>query len=228
MLLQSVPFFWLVFWVAATWAPEHSPALRTGPEERRLRFSHPLHLGEAGMECADCHTSIAASTAAEDLNFPGMESCGRCHDVTSVEGCPVCHDDPASVPPRGNRWTNLIFDHRRHIAIEGSQPGRALPPSQLGENESTLCESCHHAMREALITGPENYPKMSHCLSCHQPARDAMRTCKTCHADTRNLVPPDHRVSTFFDDHAQMVAETGSTACRICHTPGYNPCSQCH
>ncbi|GAB4110610.1 MAG: cytochrome c3 family protein [Acidobacteriota bacterium] len=228
MLLRSLPLLWLVLWAAAIRATEHSPPLQTEPEERPLRFSHPLHLGEAGMECTDCHTSIAASTAAEDLNFPDMESCGRCHDVTSEEGCPVCHADPAFVTPRTNRWTNLIFDHQRHLTIHESRPGSTPAASLQGENGSGICESCHHGMREALTTGPENYPTMSHCLSCHQPPRDAMRTCKTCHTDTRNLVPPDHRVPTFFDDHAQMVAETGSTACRMCHTPGYNPCSQCH
>ncbi len=180
------------------------------------------------MECLDCHETLPTSAAAEDLNFPSMESCGRCHDVDSAQGCATCHANPEAVVRRANRSANLRFSHQGHLAL-GSQLVTALsaasPPVEAG---GTVCESCHRGIRQTMVTGPGQYPKMSDCLTCHQSERDAMRACGTCHPDTRDLLPLDHRVPTFFDDHAQVVAQTSSPNCRMCHTPGYNPCSQCH
>lgn len=196
-------------------------------EVRRLNFSHRLHLQDLGLQCEDCHSLIPTSTTAEDLNFPSEESCARCHDVTGPDTCGTCHLKPAAASPRANRLINLRFSHQQHLSLEAVLAG-APPDARSDEDGPSTCSLCHQGLRETELTGLAHYPAMSDCLKCHQPRADAMRECRTCHPDTRNLMPESHVDAGFFDDHSQTVKALGVDGCRMCHTPGYNPCSQCH
>ena len=38
-----------------------------------FRFSHRLHLGDVGAECADCHPNAASATSAETRLLPSID-----------------------------------------------------------------------------------------------------------------------------------------------------------
>lgn len=56
----------------------------------RSIFEHGPHLMQA--DCARCHPNVARSTAAADLNFPGVASCRQCHGTLGAsQDCLSCH-----------------------------------------------------------------------------------------------------------------------------------------
>ena len=62
------------------------------------RFTHQPHLKSdtESQNCETaCHTDIRRSTAARDLNLPGIDSCRTCHapdkDAATKVGCESCH-----------------------------------------------------------------------------------------------------------------------------------------
>lgn len=197
------------------------------PASSGLIFSHSLHRSQLAMECRDCHAGILQSSAASDLNFPGKESCSRCHDVRDEAGCTQCHALPVAAPDHSNRFRNLSFNHLVHVVGEG-EPSPSAVTVGLGAEDSERCLFCHSGVLTDSPTTLVRYPAMGDCMGCHQPARAALRECGTCHLDTGNLKPESHAHEEFFDAHAQTVAVSGSQECRMCHTPGFNPCSQCH
>ncbi len=66
-------------------------------------FTHKPHAPDNGPKnCVTCHTGVLESTAARDLNIPGVDSCRTCHapgkKAANSSGCESCHKYHA--PPR--------------------------------------------------------------------------------------------------------------------------------
>ena len=61
----------------------------------KARFTHTPHLTADNANCETCHTGVRASTAARDLNLPGVASCMTCHasgrQAARATGCESCH-----------------------------------------------------------------------------------------------------------------------------------------
>lgn len=56
----------------------------------RARFNHLPHVQQVG--CETCHSKIAVSVKAEDLNLPGVARCQSCHRPgKSRSDCAECH-----------------------------------------------------------------------------------------------------------------------------------------
>ena len=79
-------------------------AARSRREQRwsvRQRFTHRKHLVEPSdpkkpVACAECHTTVAASTGLADLRPPTKPRCARCHDGGAAfkltgHSCNRCH-----------------------------------------------------------------------------------------------------------------------------------------
>jgi hypothetical protein len=98
----------------------------------------------------------------------------------------------------------------------------------VSDETTRVCLACHQGMTNASLGGLENYPPMKECLTCHEEEGDAMSHCATCHLLEADLFPKDHQSDTFFDDHSAEAASHDSEICKMCHTPGFNPCTQCH
>ena len=66
-----------------------------GPLLVRARFTHAPHVNADQANCESCHTGILRSSAARDLNLPGIASCVTCHapgkQAAKATGCESCH-----------------------------------------------------------------------------------------------------------------------------------------
>jgi len=131
------------------------------------------------------------------------------------------------------------FNHKIHLQLtdlmlgfakqdSGDESEKANGSGALLDETTAVCLACHHGMTSAVKGGLENYPTMQRCLACHEVQGDAMNNCATCHLPGADLFPSNHQSATFFDDHSAEEANHDSETCRMCHTPGFNPCTQCH
>ncbi|RPJ82547.1 MAG: hypothetical protein EHM18_15540 [Acidobacteria bacterium] len=204
-------------------------------QESGQRFSHSVHIKTVGLSCVQCHTAVDESRSARDINLPTAETCGVCHSAEAGDLRGRASDFSAEVPPRP-----LLFSHKQHLGISDLVPQivKALESGSYPEGDPAairrqidseeVCTACHRGLQETDLGRREHYPLMSDCLACHKPKGNAMAECRTCHVPDFDLLPADHRVTTFFDQHSAEDQGKNLNRCRQCHTPRFNPCSQCH
>ncbi len=208
-------------------------------QAKGLNFSHSLHLKQPEVGCRVCHVSVAESLLSSDNNLPREDACLICHERKQGETCLPCHANPEHASPLKPRNWVFRFNHKIHVQLKdlmlgfadqesAGEPGQDSEERAIRDQSTVVCLACHRGMTSAQAGGSENYPTMKRCLECHEVQGDAMNHCATCHLPEADLFPSDHQSNTFFDDHSSESASHDSEACRMCHTPGFNPCTQCH
>ena len=171
-----------------------------------LKFSHKKHVKDEGMDCTDCHTTIAMSTKANERNFPTMDICANCHDVEDKNNCTLCHVDMNNLGPLPNPVRTYFFSHKEHIT-----------------DNKIACEKCHAGIENS-ETGDEKYiPTQKICNSCHNGLTATM-DCFACHPEDMKFRPDSH-IPTWSREHMVLV-RSGNADCAHCHTNNY--CQECH
>lgn len=126
--------------------------------DQPVPFSHAHHVGELGIDCRFCHTSVEESGFA---GIPPTKTCMSCHSQ-------IYADSPMLEPVRRSfqtdrpiPWTRVhdlpdfaYFDHSVHI------------------NKGVACVTCHGQVDEMPLMWRESTLDMEWCLDCHrQPER---------------------------------------------------------
>lgn len=167
--------------------------------EQPVQFSHQHHVGDVGLDCRYCHTSVEDSPFA---GIPPTETCMNCHSELFRESemlAPVRESYRTGEPLRWTRIHDLpdfaYFDHSIHI------------------HKGIRCVTCHGQVDEMPLMWREATLHMSWCLDCHRdPAahaslrRDVFRTDVT---DEGTVVD---REALVLEYHIQS-----KTNCSICH-----------
>lgn len=124
-------------------------------------FSHALHVGQLGMDCRYCHTTVDSAAFAA---IPPTQTCMNCHaqikadsvNLVAVreswaEGTPIdwvkVHDLPDYV----------YFNHSAHI------------------NKGVGCNTCHGQINEMEVVYQARTLSMSWCLDCHREPEKYLR-----------------------------------------------------
>ena len=158
-------------------------------------FSHRVHLAQK-LPCATCHPGAATSKTAADNNLPDPAVCLGCHKDMQ----------PAIKQPAPSLVTK--FNHRVHLKlIEGG------------------CSGCHRGLAKADVTGPEHFPRMPECLTCHNEI-DPPFSCVKCHDENANLKPASH-TPDYLDRHNRKGVITERQSCPVCHGKEFT-CLGCH
>jgi Cytochrome c7 and related cytochrome c len=167
-----------------------------------IPFSHKHHVGDDGIDCRYCHTSVEKSSFA---GVPDTDVCLTCHSQ-------LFRDAPVLQPLRDSAksgkplaWTRLhdlpdfvFFDHSIHV------------------KKGVGCIECHGRIDEMPLTRRVASLEMQWCLGCHRdpgprlrPPRDVFRMQPTRQAsgrETRALVRELH-----------LSSERRRTDCSTCH-----------
>jgi len=131
------------------------------PREQPVQFSHKHHVGDEGIDCRYCHTSV------EDAAFAGIpptKTCMNCHSQ-------IFADSPYLEPVRASwksgrpiEWTRVhdlpdyvYFDHSIHV------------------NKGVGCSSCHGRVDLMPLVYPVASLQMEWCLSCHREPEKFLR-----------------------------------------------------
>lgn len=154
-------FLLLVAAIAAMrWAS--SPDVTTQqPVMQPIPFSHKHHVGDDGIDCRYCHTSVEKSSFA---GLPSTQICLTCHSQLYRDS-PVLAPLHASMrddkPIQWNRVHDLpdfvYFEHDIHV------------------NKGVACIECHGRVDQMPITWRTASLDMQWCLRCHRDAPHHVR-----------------------------------------------------
>ena len=124
------------------------------PREQPIPFSHAHHVGQLGIDCRYCHTSVERSSFA---GIPPTETCMNCHRQIWSQS-PMLEAVRASYrteqPLHWNRVYDLpgfvYFDHSIHVA------------------KGVGCVSCHGRVDGMPLLWREASLYMNWCVGCHR------------------------------------------------------------
>lgn len=168
--------------------------------EQPIPFSHKHHVGELGIDCRYCHTTVERSSNA---GVPPTKTCMNCHsqiwtDSPTLEPIRASFRDDRSI-----QWVKVYdlpdfvyFNHSIHLA------------------KGIGCESCHGRVDEMNLTYQVPSLQMEWCLGCHRHPEDHVRPREQ--VFTMGWVPPIPQSEL----GPQLVAEYGiqsKTYCSTCH-----------
>ncbi|HEX8708989.1 MAG TPA: cytochrome c3 family protein [Pyrinomonadaceae bacterium] len=122
--------------------------------EQPVQFSHKHHVGDDGIDCRYCHTSVETSNTA---GMPPTQTCMNCHSQ-------IWADSPYLEPVRESwktgkpiEWTRVhdlpdyvYFNHSIHV------------------NKGVGCSSCHGDVANMPLMYQASSLQMEWCLSCHR------------------------------------------------------------
>jgi hypothetical protein len=117
-------------------------------------FSHAHHVGEVGLDCRYCHTSVETSAFA---GMPPTTTCMTCHSrlFTNAEMLAPVRQSLAEGKPI--RWTRVhrlpdyvYFDHSIHVA------------------KGVGCSTCHGNVAAMPLMRQVAPLTMAWCLDCHR------------------------------------------------------------
>jgi hypothetical protein len=117
-------------------------------------FSHKHHVGDDGIDCRYCHTSVEGAAFA---GIPSTKICMNCHSQ-------IWADSPVLAPVRESfrtgqsiEWTRVhnlpkfvYFDHSIHVS------------------KGVGCTTCHGHVDRMPLMWRENSLYMEWCLECHR------------------------------------------------------------
>jgi hypothetical protein len=122
--------------------------------DQPVPFSHKHHVGDNGIDCRYCHTTVENSSFA---GIPSTQTCMNCHSQ-------IWRDSPALEPVRTSfrsgqsiEWTRVhnlpgfvYFDHSIHV------------------KKGVGCTTCHGPVDQMPLMWRENSLYMEWCLECHR------------------------------------------------------------
>jgi hypothetical protein len=130
-------------------------------KEQPVPFSHRHHVGQLGIDCRYCHTSVEDSPFA---GIPSTEICMSCHreiwkDAPMLE--PVRESYRSGVPLRWVRVHDLpdfaYFNHQAHV------------------QRGVGCASCHGQVDDMPLMWQSADLTMGWCLDCHRDPTPHLR-----------------------------------------------------
>src|SRR5438128_3403397 len=122
--------------------------------QQHVQFSHKHHVGDDGIDCRYCHTSVETAASA---GIPPTQTCMNCHSQ-------IWSDSPYLEPVRASfrdnkpiQWERVhdlpeyvYFNHSIHVA------------------KGVGCSTCHGQIDNMPAVFQENTLQMEWCLSCHR------------------------------------------------------------
>jgi Cytochrome c7 and related cytochrome c len=131
------------------------------PAEQPVPFSHKHHVGDIGLDCRYCHTSVEKSAFA---GIPPTHTCMTCHSQLFTDSpmlAPVIQSFASDEPLQWNRVHDLpdfvYFNHSIHIA------------------KGVGCATCHGAIDRMPLTWRTASLEMQWCLECHRAPEKYVR-----------------------------------------------------
>ena len=158
--LAKLSIFGAIFiLLAAMWvlAEINRSSYNTGQyieRQQPVQFSHKHHVGDDGIDCRYCHTSVEV---AANAGMPSTQTCMNCHSQ-------IWADSPYLEPVRESwrtgrpiEWTRVhdlpdyaYFNHSIHVA------------------KGVGCSTCHGRIDEMPAVYQAASLQMEWCLACHR------------------------------------------------------------
>ena len=129
--------------------------------EQPLQFSHLHHVGDDGIDCRYCHTSVETSSFA---GIPPTKTCMNCHSqiwatspILDPVRASVREDEPLHWVRVHDLPDFVYFNHSIHV------------------KKGMGCETCHGRVDQMPLVEQVNSLQMDWCLNCHRAPEQFVR-----------------------------------------------------
>ncbi len=201
-----------------------------------LHFDHRLHIEDAEMTCADCHTFALTQEPSPTERPVSKQSCADCHDVEDQSECNTCHgNDDYSI--RRDQQLIAGFSHLNHacrkldctLCHRGIATSNAL--AKLPNPDAGACSDCHIGKKikasNHTVNWEHNHAQEAeingkNCMLCHGEQRE----CNACHEGDNMLADSSPHPLAYLYSHGPD-ARLESTRCQGCHQDQLY-CIECH
>jgi len=174
--------------------------------QQPVQFSHKHHVGDDGIDCRYCHTSVEVSNTA---GMPPTKTCMNCHSQ-------IWSESPYLEPVRASwkegkpiEWTRVhdlpdyvYFNHSIHV------------------NKGVGCNTCHGPIDEMPAVYQYQSLQMEWCLECHRgPERFLRPKEQVFNMDWReeNTTDEQLREGEALKKQYRVRASSVITSCSTCH-----------
>ena len=131
------------------------------PLEQPVPFSHKHHVGDDGIDCRFCHSTVEKSAFA---GLPSTEVCMSCHSQ-------IWRDSPLLEPVRESFRTRKPIQWERVHDL----PDFAYFNHSIHIKKGVGCVSCHGRIDEMPLTMKTKDLTMAWCVDCHRNPAKALR-----------------------------------------------------
>lgn len=130
-------------------------------KQQPVQFSHKHHVGDDGIDCRYCHTSVETAASA---GIPPTQTCMNCHNQ-------LWADTPYLEPIRASYRDNTPIEWERVHDL----PGYAYFNHSIHVAKGVGCSTCHGQIDNMAAVYQENTLQMEWCLSCHRNPEQFIR-----------------------------------------------------
>lgn len=160
-LFSTIFLVALALTVAAAVARSPYATNQNVPREQPVQFSHKHHVGDDGIDCRYCHTSVETSAVA---GIPPTKTCMNCHSLLYADSAYLEPVRESYRTGKSIEWSKVhlladfvYFDHSIHV------------------NKGVGCSSCHGQVNQMPLVWQAASLQMEWCLECHRNPERVLR-----------------------------------------------------
>ena len=129
--------------------------------EQPVPFSHKHHVGDDGIDCRYCHSSVETSAFA---GIPPLSTCMTCHSQL--------YTDTAALKPVVDSWRHGIALHWQRVH---QLPDFVYFNHSIHVAKGVGCVTCHGRVDRMPLTWRAKPLSMQWCLDCHRAPQKYLR-----------------------------------------------------
>ena len=171
--------------------------------EQPVQFSHKHHVGDDGIDCRYCHTSVETSSVA---GIPPTKTCMNCHSVlfNNADYLEPVRESYRTGKPiawvKIHRLADFVyFDHSIHV------------------NKGIGCSTCHGRVDEMPLIFQANTLLMQWCLDCHRNPEAYLRPLDQVFVMDWQPGPDQEELGKKFAKERNLRTTAELTSCSTCH-----------
>jgi hypothetical protein len=168
-----------------------------------VQFSHKHHVGDDGIDCRYCHTSVESSATA---GVPPTKTCMSCHSVLYNN---VGYLEPIRESYRTDtsiQWVKVhrladyaYFNHSIHIG------------------KGVGCSTCHGRVDQMPLMFQSSTLLMQWCLDCHRDTAKALRPLDKVYDMAWQPAANQAEIGQQYQQERNIRSVTDLTSCSTCH-----------
>jgi len=179
--------------------------------EQPVPYSHALHVGELGLDCRYCHTTVDDASFAA---IPPTQTCMNCHATIRADSpriAPLTESYETGLPVQWVKVHDLpdyvYFNHSAHV------------------NKGVSCVTCHGRIDKMQVVTQAKPLSMGWCLDCHRAPEKHLRPLdKVTDLAWKPTPEPDETP----EDAQLRIGEYQKTVLKINDQAYMTSCSTCH
>jgi hypothetical protein len=173
-------------------------------KQQPVQFSHKHHVGDDGIDCRYCHTTVETAASA---GLPPTQTCMNCHSQIWADSHylePVRASFRDNTPIEWERVHDLpeyaYFNHSIHVA------------------KGVGCSTCHGQIDNMPAVYQENTLQMEWCLSCHRDPAPNIRPKSEIYNTSwdKNMIT-DEQQAEVNEKIKKLRSKEMLTSCSTCH-----------